>query len=121
MKVVVIAPPLLGEVVASALSPMGHEVLLTDGKNASLALLAGPPADLLVIGESDGGRESALQMCQVVRDNPRWAQTAIYLLCSGDWRCDSSLERGTVDRCFTAPFSPLELLDAVSQKDQGND
>lgn len=118
MKIVVIAPSPLGEIVESALNPMGYEVSREQAKSLLSSLLAEAPADLIVIGETVGAPGGSVGLCQLVRENPRWARTAIFLVCSDQSAFDSSRKDGTVDRCFTAPFSPLELLDAVSQKEQ---
>lgn len=117
MKIVVVAPSPLREVVESALSPMGYEVSVKQGKSLSSSLLAETPADLIVVGETEGAQASGVRLCQLVRENPRWARTAIFLLCADQSGFDSSRKEDSVDRCFTAPFSSLELLDAVSQEE----
>ncbi|CAB3905650.1 hypothetical protein N7638_23650 [Achromobacter mucicolens] len=121
MKIVVIAPSPLGEIVESALHPMGYEVSREQAKSLLSSLLAETPADLLVIGEKEGARGSGVRLCKLVRENPRWARTSIFLLCSDESDFEVSKKGGAVDRCFTSPFSPLELLDAVRQEDNRND
>ncbi|MGE4307425.1 MAG: hypothetical protein AB7E24_25755 [Novosphingobium sp.] len=116
MRIVVIAPPLTRRVVESALRPVGHEVSFWDEEPSLMSLLSDPAPDLVVLGEMDGNRQRLVEMSSAIRASSRWTNTAIYLLCAEDADGSGLAQQGhSVDKWFGAPFSPLELLDAVTE------
>jgi CheY-like chemotaxis protein len=91
------------------------EILEVDDGTAALELARKELPELIFLDWSMPG-STGIEVCRALRDNPETAQIKVVLLTARSERSDreAGFEAGA-DDYITKPFSPLQLLDKVTE------
>jgi two-component system, sensor histidine kinase and response regulator len=101
------------KIVGDVLGQLGYEIILASDGDEALRRLDLQPADLILLDLMMPGRDG-LEICRLIRDQPRWADIPIIFLSAADDKSliVQALESGGVDY-ITKPFNQAELISRV--------